>query len=73
MPYNPEQRRLHDKTRVSHGEYIPKEREPTLHALMTHDEVAKELGINRQRVQAIERNALRKLKKCKLLREYWHI
>lgn len=51
--------------------YFQKDREPTYHAIMSHEEIARELGISRQRVQAIESRALRKLRRARILREYY--
>jgi len=44
-------------------------RQPTLNAVMTHEEVAKLLGVCRQRVVALEKSAFRKLRKTRLLKE----
>jgi DNA-directed RNA polymerase sigma subunit (sigma70/sigma32) len=41
-------------------------RNPTLQALMTHDEVARQLGMCRQRIVQLEASALRK---SRVLRE----
>lgn len=42
---------------------------PTRGAAMTHDEVAKALNLSRQRIEQLERSALKKLAKSKVLRE----
>jgi DNA-directed RNA polymerase sigma subunit (sigma70/sigma32) len=44
-------------------------RQPSLNAVMTHEEVAERLGVCRQRVVALEKSALRKLRKSRVLRE----
>jgi DNA-directed RNA polymerase sigma subunit (sigma70/sigma32) len=44
-------------------------RQPTLNAVMTHDEVAKRLGVCRQAVVRLEARALQKLRKSRVLRE----
>lgn len=44
-------------------------RQPTLCAKLTHDEVARRLGLSRQRVVQLEASALRKLKRSRVLRE----
>lgn len=44
-------------------------RQPTLGAVLTHDEVAQRLGISRQRVVQLERLALSKLRRSRILEE----
>lgn len=47
----------------------PARRNPTMGALMTHDEVAARLGMCRQRIVQLEASAIRKLRKSRVLRE----
>jgi DNA-directed RNA polymerase sigma subunit (sigma70/sigma32) len=44
-------------------------RQPYNNAVRTIEDVARELGLSRQRVQQLEASALRKLRRVKILRE----
>ena len=60
----PEAKKMRNAHRFRKG------RKPSEGAVMTHEAIAKELGITRQAVWAIERRAMRKLRAYQVLSEY---